>query len=99
MTFMNNWNFGGEIVHTTDFGFGKGGNIKVSGISPKGNPVETSVFMSEKLFSSVLERKEMSKDKFPKVNIVGHFEWYIHETSGLNIKKTVRCIADELEWI
>jgi len=98
MIFKNGWNFGGEIVHTTDFGYGNGGNIKVSGLTPSGSPMETSVFMSESLFSKVLERMDSVKDKFPKVNVAGHFEVKVNETSGGNIKRNLRLIADELQW-
>lgn len=98
MIFKNGWNFGGEIVHTKDFGFGKGGNITVSGLTPNGSPMETSVFMSEMLFSRVVEHMDNIKDKFPKVNVTGHFEVKVHETSGNNIKRNLRLIADELQW-
>lgn len=99
MIFKNGWSFGGEIVHTTDFGFGNGGNIKVSGITPSGSPIENSIFLSEKLFSRVCEHFEKTAEKFPRVNVDGHFEMKTHETSGKNIKHNLRLIADELSWV
>ena len=99
MIFKNGWHFGGEIVHTKDFGFGNGGNITVSGLTPAGNPMETSVFMSERLFSKVAEHMDSVKDKFPRVNVEGHFEVRVHETSGNNIKKNLRLVADDLSWV
>lgn len=98
MIFKNGWNFGGEIVHTKDFGVGKGGNITVSGLTPSGSPMETSVFMSECLFSKVVEHINSARDKFPKINVTGHFEVRVHETAGNNIKRNLRLIADELQW-
>ena len=98
MIFTNGWNFGGEITRVTDFGLGEGGNVKISGLTETGASVDTSVFMSENLFSKVVAHMEATRDKFPKVNAVGHFEEHTRVTSGNNIQHNLRLIADELQF-
>lgn len=96
MIFKNNWNFGGEIVRLKDFGDGKGGNMTIRGITDIGGLIEVSVFMAEKIFQRIVDRDNY---KYQKINVNGHFEIKVHETSGNNIKQTLKLMADDFQWI
>ena len=92
MLLKNEWTFGGEIVRKTDFGTGKGGNIVVKGASDNGD-VELSIAVSESMFMDIFDKK------YPKVIVSGHIEQRTWETSGHNIKHSLRYIADNLELV
>ena len=96
MIFKNDWNFGGEIVRLKDFGDGNGGNVMIRGITDIGGLIELSVFMAEKVFQRVVDRDDY---KYKKINVNGHFEIKVHETSGKNIKQNLKLIADDFKWV
>lgn len=92
MILQNNWIFGGEVVHMTDFGDGHGGNITVRGTSKTGD-IELSVFLTEEMFKSICDKK------YPKVIASGHIEQRTWETRTGNLKRSLKHIADKLELV
>ena len=90
MILKNNWTFGGEVIRKTDFGDGKGGNVVIKGASHKGE-VKLSVKLDENMFRDVCDLD------YPKVVANGHIEQRMWETSGQNIKHSLRYVADKLE--
>lgn len=92
MILKNEITFGGEVVRKKDFGDGRGGNITVKG-SSNGEEIELSVLLSEDMY------KEICDKKYPLVVVNGHIEQRIHETSGKNIKRSLRFVADDLELV
>lgn len=92
MILRNEFVFGGEVVHTKDFGIGKGGNVTINGASKVGD-VKLSVNLTEAMFQQVCDKR------YPKIIVKGHLEQRTHETSGNNIKYSLRYIADNLELL
>ena len=92
---INKWEFSGEVVRLKDFGDGKGGNVLLRGAS-NGSLIEVSSFLPEKEFQKIFSVEDY---KFKMADIKGHFEIFVKETSGGNVKNSLKLIGEQFAWI
>lgn len=98
---MNDWNFSGECFKITSFDYTKdfSGNISIRGMSKRrdnisGQLIELSAYVGKDLWENFVSSMKL----YSKINIGGHLEQWVNETSSGKMKTKIAFVVDEISY-